>query len=38
VILQLVDDGDFAQEEHDIEQELRRIRPGITFRIEKRLA
>jgi hypothetical protein len=37
VIIQLVDDGDFAREAHDIQQELRRIRPEITFRVEKRL-
>ena len=34
VILQLVDDGDFTQQAHDIEQELRRIRPEMIFRIK----
>ena len=37
VILQLVDDGDFAREADDIQHELRAIRQEITFRIEKRL-
>ena len=36
MIVQIVDDGDFAREEHDIEQELQRIRPEMIFRIEKR--
>ena len=33
VIIQLVDDGDFTQKAHQIEQELRRIRPEMIFRI-----
>jgi hypothetical protein len=34
VILQLVDDGDFTQQAHNIEQELRRIRPEMIFRMK----
>ena len=37
VIIQLVDDEDCTREAHFIEQELRVIRRGITFRVEKRL-
>ena len=37
VIIQLVNDEGYTREAHNIEQELRRIRPGIIFRIEKRL-
>jgi hypothetical protein len=34
VILQLVGDGDWTQKAHDIEQDLRRRRPGMIFRIK----
>ena len=34
VIIQLVDNGDFAQEARNVEQELRQLRPRIVFRIK----
>ena len=37
MIIQLVDDEDYTREAHDIEQQLRVIRRGITFPIENHL-
>lgn len=37
VMIQLVNDGDFALEAHDIEEELRLSRSEMILRIEKRL-